>query len=200
MGSGLQEGPVRRRLKRHGFGVRKVEIDDHVQPNRTARLAPAQRSDARCKEAPETHGEAVRVGLWLVVRAGRASQQIALGTPQQCHKNATDLALADDSLIYCEGFAMFNTGSLPTLHAWVTDGQGRAIDNTWSRPGVAYAGVPFKSFFVNMTALKNHATISLLDDCRNNYPLRGDLGGRPDEWLEPRGCGTARVNGEQGEP
>ncbi len=42
---------------------------------------------------------------------------IALGTPQQCHTNATDLALADDSLIYCEGFALFNGGSLPMLHA-----------------------------------------------------------------------------------
>jgi hypothetical protein len=125
---------------------------------------------------------------------------IALGTPQECHTNATDLALADDSLIYCEGFALFNSGSLPTLHAWVTDGQGRAIDNTWSRPGVAYAGVAFKSFFVNMTALKNHATISLLDDWENGYPLRGDLGDRPDEWLELRGRGKARVTGEQREP
>jgi hypothetical protein len=127
-------------------------------------------------------------------------QQIALGTPQQCHKNATDLALADDSLIYCEGIALFNTGSLPTLHAWVTDGQGQAIDNTWSRSGVAYAGVPFKSFFVNMKVLKEHATVGLLDDWEKNYPLRRDLGDRPDEWLEPQGFGTARVNGEEREP
>lgn len=119
--------------------------------------------------------------------------KVATGTPQECHKNATDLALADDSLIYCEGYALFKSGSLPTLHAWVTDGQGRAIDNTWPRPGVAYAGVPFTSLFVNMTALKNHATISLLDDYQNNYPLRGDFGDRPDEWLELRGRGTKRV-------
>jgi hypothetical protein len=46
---------------------------------------------------------------------------------------------------------------------------------------------------VNMTALKNHATVSLLDDYQNNYPLRGDLGDRPDEWLELRGRGTAMV-------
>jgi hypothetical protein len=58
---------------------------------------------------------------------------------------------------------------------------------------VAYAGVPFKSLFVNMTALQNRATVSLLDDYENNYPLRGDLGDRPDEWLELRGRGTARV-------
>jgi hypothetical protein len=118
----------------------------------------------------------------------------ATGTPRECHKNAADLALADDSLIYCEGYALFKSGSLPTLHAWVTDGHGNAIDNTWPHPGVAYAGVPFTSFFVNMTALKNHATISLLDDYQNNYPLRGDLGDRPDEWLEIRGRGTERIN------
>ena len=123
-------------------------------------------------------------------------QKIAIGTPQECHKNAVDLTLADDSLIYCEGYALFMSGSLPTLHAWVTDGHGRAIDNTWLQPGVAYAGVPFKSLFVNLTSLKNHATISLLDDWQNNWPLRGDLGDRPDVWLELRGRGTAKLNGQ----
>ena len=125
-----------------------------------------------------------------------ADLKFATGTPQECHKNAADLALADDSLIYCEGYALFKSGSLPTLHAWVTDGHGRAIDNTWPQPGVAYAGVPFKSIFVNMTALKNHATVSLLDDYQNTYPLRGDLGDRPVEWLELRGRGTERVGKE----
>jgi hypothetical protein len=120
---------------------------------------------------------------------------IATGTPQECHKNATDLALADDSLIYCEEYALFKSGSLPTLHAWVTDGQGRAIDNTCPKPGVAYAGVPFKSLFVNMTTLKNQATVSLLDDCQNNWPLRGDLGDHPGKWLELRGRGMARLDG-----
>jgi len=123
-------------------------------------------------------------------------KQFAHGTPQECHKNATDLMLADESLVYCEGYALFKSASLPTLHAWITDGQGRAIDNSWPQPGLAYAGVPFQSGFVNLTALKNRATISLLDDYQNSYPLRGDLGDRPDEWLELRGRGTARINGQ----
>lgn len=123
--------------------------------------------------------------------------KFATGLPQECHKNAADLTLADDSLIYCEGYALFKSGSLPTLHAWVTDGRGRAIDNTWPQPGVAYAGVPFTSIFVNLTALKNHATISLLDDYQHNYPLRGDLGDRPEEWLEHRGRGTARLDSSE---
>ena len=78
---------------------------------------------------------------------------------------------------------------------WVTDGHGNAIDSTWPQPGVAYAGVPFKSLFVNMTALKNRAIVSLLDDYQNNCPLRGDLGDGPDEWLDVRGCGLMRVAG-----
>jgi hypothetical protein len=120
-------------------------------------------------------------------------KQIAPGTPQECFKNATFLAIEDDSLIYCEGYALFKSGSAPRLHAWVTDGHGRAIDNTWPQSGVAYAGVPFQSLFVNMTALKNRATISLLDDYQNLFPLRSALGDRPDEWLGERGRGIARL-------
>ena len=121
------------------------------------------------------------------------SSKISAGTPQECHKNATDLILVDDSLIYCEGFALYESEGHPTLHAWVTDGQGRAIDNTWPEPGVAYAGVPFKSTLVSLTALKNSAIGSLLDDWQNNWPLRGHLGDCPDGWLELRGRGKERV-------
>ena len=120
-------------------------------------------------------------------------KEIATGQSQECFKNAAELSKSDGSLIYCEGYALFKRGMLPTLHAWVTDGQGNAIDNTWPTPGVAYSGVPFKWNFVTMTALKNHAVVSLLDDWQNKWPLRDDLGDRPDEWLELRGQGTERV-------
>ena len=124
-------------------------------------------------------------------------KHVSLGTPQECHKNAIDLAMEGDSLVYCEGFALSKGSSLPILHAWVTDGHGKAIDNTWPQPGVAYAGVPFRASYVTLTALKNDAIGSLLDDYLNNYPLRGDLGDRPGEWLEPRGSGRARVGRHQ---
>jgi len=130
-------------------------------------------------------------GWWY--EPGALPGKISRGTPQECHKNATLLTVEDDSLIYCEGYALFRDASAPRLHAWVTDGEGRAIDNTWPQSGVAYAGVPFQSLFVTMTTLRNHAAISLLDDYRNRYPLRSDLGDRPDEWLEQRGRGIARV-------
>lgn len=128
-------------------------------------------------------------GWWY--KAAKLPKGIAMGTPKECHKNAADLALADDSLIYCEGYALFKSQAV--LHAWVTDRRGRAIDNTWTEPGVAYAGVPFQTDFVNLTMLTNHAFISLLDDYRNRFPLRGDLGDRPDEWLELRGRGVAPI-------
>ena len=79
---------------------------------------------------------------------------VPLGTPQQCHKNAIDLALADDSLVYCEGYALLKGSSLPIIHAWVTDGHGKAIDNTWPQPGVAYAGVPFRAGFVTLDCVE----------------------------------------------
>ncbi len=71
--------------------------------------------------------------------------------------------------------------------------KGKAFDNTWERSGVAYAGVPYKELFVTMTNLKNHATISLLDDWQNDYPLPGELGEQPDEWYEETGKGTAKL-------
>lgn len=120
--------------------------------------------------------------------------QIESGTAQQCHKNAQILSTEHDGLIYCEGYALFKDGMSRTLHSWVTDGQGRAFDNTWPEPGVAYAGVPFKNLFVTMTNLKNHASISMLDDWQNNYPLRGELGDQPGEWYEQAGEGLSKIS------
>ncbi len=120
-------------------------------------------------------------------------KKFALGITRQCHTNARDLTLRDDDLFYCEGYALFTESSFPVIRAWVTDGSGVAIDNTWPRPGVAYAGVPFKSSFVNETALKYREIVSLLDDFQNGHPLRNELGERPDEWLKVRGNGLKLI-------
>ena len=117
---------------------------------------------------------------------------IVTGERKQCFTNAAELALPDCSLIYCEGYAIFKTGH-PRLHAWVTDGKGNAIDNTWPTPGISYAGIPFTWEFVMMTTTKNQAFVSLLDDWQNKWPLRGELGDRPEEWLERRGRGAENV-------
>ena len=73
-------------------------------------------------------------------------RQIARGTPQECFKNAAYLTIDDDSLIYCERYALFRNVSVPRLHAWVTDGRGRAIDNTWPKCGVDTVGTSLSSF------------------------------------------------------
>lgn len=120
---------------------------------------------------------------------------MAVGTMGRCLVNAAQLMLDDSSLVYCEGFAQFSDQSVPVVHAWVTDGRGRAIDNTWPRPGAAYAGVPFKSSFVSMTSLKNRAIVSVIDDFLNGDPFRGGLFQRPEELLELRGRGAIRIDG-----
>jgi hypothetical protein len=95
-------------------------------------------------------------------------------------------------LIYVEGFAA-GEGGLRIHHAWVTDGNGRVIDNTWRVPGVVYVGVPFRCGFVSLTGLKNKGVGSLLDDFANDYPLLRELSDKPEKWLEPNGKGTVRI-------
>jgi len=114
------------------------------------------------------------------------------GTGQRCFGNAFDLAQADLSLMYCEGYAIGKSGIL-IHHAWVTDGKGSAIDNTFAEPGRAYAGVPFQLLFLLQRAVKNHAVITVLDDWEHDWPILGDLGDRPGEWIEPKGYGHTRI-------
>ena len=117
--------------------------------------------------------------------------------PGECVKNAFDLALDDDSLIYCEGVVLGTEASLPVHHAWVTDGTGQAIDNTLDAPAGAYAGVPFLTGFVNLCHLRSEDVISLLDDYLHDWPMLGELGGRPREWFDPDGRGVAPFSGKQ---
>jgi len=133
----------------------------------------------------------VEQGWWY--EQVKLTEGICRGPEQQCLSNAMQLMIDGDSLVYCEGFALYQNGSVPVLHAWVTDGQGHAIDNTWRSPGVAYAGVPFKSLYVTMAALASRASISLLDDWQNGYPLRRELGDRHEVWLELVGKGVKRL-------
>ena len=118
-------------------------------------------------------------------------------SPGECFKNAFDLALDDESLIYCEGVVLGTEASLPVHHAWVTDGSGQAIDNTLEAPAGAYAGVPFLTGFVNLYHLRNEAIIGLLDDYLHDWPMLGELGDRPGEWLAPKGRGMAPLSIEQ---
>jgi hypothetical protein len=115
----------------------------------------------------------------------------------ECFKNAFELALDDDSLIYREGVVLETEASLPVHHAWVTGGTGQAIENTLKAPAKAYAGAPFLTGFVNLYHLRSEAVIGLLDDYLHDWPMLGELGDRPREWLDPKGRGVAPLSVEQ---
>lgn len=108
------------------------------------------------------------------------------GASQQCFANAFELAKTDTALVYCEGYAIGKSGKM-IHHAWVTDGKGSAIDNTFAEPGRAYAGVPFQISFLLTRAIRNHAVICVLDDWEHNWPILGDIGDQPDEMI-PKKC------------
>lgn len=129
-----------------------------------------------------------RHGSWYEPAARPSG--LPIGKPNRCFVNAFMLALEDSTLTYCEGYALASPDSAKALHAWVTTGDGNVIDPTWHDPGVAYAGVPFQTQFLNLTHLKNGQLISVLDDYVNNWPLLGELGDRPAEWFACEGSGT----------
>lgn len=61
---------------------------------------------------------------------------------RECFRNASIIAVADPSLLYCEGVAMSAFG-FPTHHAWCVK-DGVVIDSTWDRPeDCLYRGVTF---------------------------------------------------------
>jgi hypothetical protein len=128
-------------------------------------------------------------GWWYEPSA--RSPEFSAGVPQDCFSNA--LKLISNGLVYCEGFVIAKSG-VPTLHGWVTDGTGIAIDNTLPVPGLAYAGVPFASLFVLNQAVQYKAVVPLLDDWEHNWPLLGELSNRPVEWSESEGNGFRKIS------
>jgi hypothetical protein len=117
---------------------------------------------------------------------------VTLAAKAECYNNALRLVLDNSNLVYVEGFAVGKDG-LPIHHAWVTDRSGRAIDNTWDTPGIAYAGVPFKAGVVSLIGLKNQSVGSLIDDWEHDWPLLQQEGDHPERWLEIQGNGSRKL-------
>lgn len=67
------------------------------------------------------------------------------GEIKQCYNNAADLAIADLSLTYVEGWATSDVG-LAVEHAWCVNKRGRVVEPTWRGDGmpkgIAYYGIP----------------------------------------------------------
>lgn len=83
---------------------------------------------------------------------------------RQCFDNCFRLAVRNEGLYYCEGWAM---GVIPIHHAWLCDIDGRIYDPTWWGDRVSedsYIGVPFSLEFVMEQVDKNDRAGLLFPD------------------------------------
>jgi hypothetical protein len=101
--------------------------------------------------------------------------------PRQCYDNSYRAVLASKGrLRYVEGYAY--TGSLPVLHAWNIDPDGKIVDTTWCgdgntadghfyrpAPGSAYMGVIFPVEYVRNMRTKFNT--SMIDQWEKNWPV-----------------------------
>jgi len=127
-----------------------------------------------------THQFILRYGCWY--ERYDIADVVDFREPQQCYKNATDLVINNPHLVYCEGYALFEGLNRPTYHAWVTGPHGYAIDVTWRKPGLLYAGVPFDREFLLRWLDEVNPREGVIDDWQNNYPLLGELSEHPVKW------------------
>jgi hypothetical protein len=169
-----------------------------LSPLQEALLEFCRKNDALMKPSialkRTVYGLLLEYGWWY--EYDLLPEGIQYGKPQQCFDNAYDLMADRKDLIYCEGFAILGRSYKPAHHAWVTDGTGVAIDPTWRTGGVVYAGIPIKAFYAMATTVRNQPEKGFLNDWLNKYPLLGELGDRPTEWLEPKGKGVALLLGK----
>jgi hypothetical protein len=92
------------------------------------------------------------------------------GEMKMCFKNAFDLSINNQDLIYCEGYAL-TPGLFPILHAWCQDQDGNVIDNTWDNPEeVEYYGVQFCTLYV-IDAISDRGCYGVIDSWENGFPL-----------------------------
>ena len=87
-------------------------------------------------------------------QVGVRPKEMRLGVLRQCYRNAALLALDCPDLIYTEGLAA-TEDMVPLEHAWVIDLDGKVIETTWRRPGVVYAGIPFRRASVQESLREN---------------------------------------------
>jgi hypothetical protein len=101
-----------------------------------------------------TYGRDYQIGPWTF--AGPR------GEVHGCYKNATHLALANETLTYVEGKVA--TCGIAIDHAWCVDADGVVIDPTLEQPARqddtfarvgGYFGVPFRSDYLRKAALTN---------------------------------------------
>lgn len=92
------------------------------------------------------------------------SETIEFGAPQFSYWNCQQLAFADNSLTYAEGYALHANVGFPISHAWLLTSDGYAIDPTWDSVG-GYFGVPLSTTWVqSILAARNRMdNLSIFD-------------------------------------
>ena len=82
----------------------------------------------------------------------------------ECQWNCQQLAFADSSLTYVEGYALHADVGFPISHAWLLAPDGYAIDPTWDSVG-CYFGVPLSTTWVqSVLAARNRMdNLSIFD-------------------------------------
>lgn len=118
----------------------------------------------------------------FVLRNGKAwpvSQRpvcLKIGPLGECFRTSASYALRwPDLYIYCEGFAC---GSLPVMHAWLLDDQGRVIETTWRDRGVDYFGIALRPEYLE-ERLCEQKSYGLIDQPTERWPM---LRARPEAW------------------
>lgn len=92
------------------------------------------------------------------------------GIPKTCFQQSQALA-KQRKLQYVEGYALPGVGvGLAVLHGWCVDGDGRVVDITWEKPGLAYCGVVLDLKLVK-AQLKGTGLTSALDNYKRDFPL-----------------------------
>lgn len=136
-------------------------------------------------------GKYLSMGEFVLTHGRRFTPQptlpagIKCGKLRQCFKNAANIAIERDDLIYCEGYA---AGIIPVMHAWLVDVDGNVIDPTWCRKvgkvdfmGVEYFGIPISQKYLTMSLLDNEK-YALIDAWEAGYPMLKD---EPEMFMHP---------------
>lgn len=91
-------------------------------------------------------------------------------TIKQCFKNAANMVIQNNNLVYCEGYAYASDLPIAVEHAWVLQ-DGNVIDPTLRpRPGVNYVyyGIQIKYDYLAKQLVKNRV-YGILDNAQEIY-------------------------------
>lgn len=134
------------------------------------KITDAVRQQAHTKPDDWAYGSYEAYVLDKGVSFSEYGQALNRGKPQQCFRNAFQLAWRwPHRYSYVEGWA---THTFPTHHAWVLGRDGQITDTTWGhRTESAYFGVVFTREEIATWATHCQHGFSMLYPSTNSHPL-----------------------------